>query len=202
MDEGARYHHGHLRQALIDEGLKALEIQGLDSLSLRALAESLGVSKTAPYRHFKTKKDLLTALAAEGYQLFADTLEERENDLLLLPTGRLLNGIYEMYGEFALARPELYRLMFSRLGNSLHSERCRINAQRSFAVLIRLVSGIKGSDEDPRDLVLSLYANLHGWVMIILDDLIPPEVGVGRENWMDFALKPDLADQKSPKGRT
>lgn len=194
MDERTRYHHGNLGQALIDEGLKTLETQGLDSLSLRALAESIGVSKTAPYRHFSTKQDLLTALAAEGYQLFANVLEGREDDLILLPKAQLLNGIYEMYGEFALARPELYRLMFSRLGNSLHSERCRINAQRSFAVLIRLASVIKGSDEDPRDLVLSLYANLHGWVMIMMDDLIPPGVGVDRENWLDFALKPELAE--------
>lgn len=192
MNEGASYHHGHLRQALIDEGLKALENQGLDSLSLRALAESLGVSKTAPYRHFKTKKDLLTALAAEGYQLFADTLEEQESHLLSLPEANLLNGMYKMYGDFALSRPELYRLMFSRLGNSLHSERCRINAQRSFEVLIRLASAIRKDDGDSRDLVLSLYANLHGWVMIILDDLIPPELGVDRENWREFALKPGL----------
>lgn len=194
MDEGAPYHHGHLRQALIDEGLKTLEARGLDSLSLRALAETLGVSKTAPYRHFPTKQDLLIALAAEGYKLFADILEESEKDILLLPHDLRLDAIYKMYGEFALIRPELYRLMFSRLGNSLHSERCRINAERSFAVLIRLASGIKGTDKDPRDLVLSLYANLHGWVMIMMDDLIPPDIGVGKENWMEFALKPELTE--------
>jgi AcrR family transcriptional regulator len=194
MDESAPYHHGHLRQALIDEGLKALEKKGLDSLSLRALAESLGVSKTAPYRHFSTKRDLLTALAAEGYQLFADNLEAGEKAIALLPPENRLDGMYKMYGDFALSRPELYRLMFSRLGNSLHSERCRINAQRSFTVLIRFAAELKGTEEDPRDLVLSLYANLHGWVMLMLDDLIPPDVGVDKENWMDFALKPEIGN--------
>ncbi|MDA3941286.1 MAG: TetR/AcrR family transcriptional regulator [Spirochaetia bacterium] len=192
MLENTPYHHGHLRQSLIDEGLKALEQSGLESLSLRALAESLGVSKTAPYRHFATKRDLLTVLAAEGYQLFADKLEEWEKELINIKGKERLNRIYKVYGEFALGNPELYRLMFSRLGNSLHSERCRINAQRSFAVLIRLAEGMLDSQKDPRSLVLSLYANLHGWAMILLDDIIPPDVGVNSENWQEFALKPEL----------
>ena len=53
------YHHGHLREELIRRGLNALEQEGAEALSLRALAESAGVSKTAPYRHFKDKEEFL-----------------------------------------------------------------------------------------------------------------------------------------------
>ncbi len=190
MSETQRYHHGNLRQALIDAGLSALEESGLDELSLRALAESLGVSKAAPYRHFKTKNELLAALAAEGYQLLADLLENSEEKLLKLEGAEVSREMYRIYGDFALSRPELYRLMFSRLGNSLHSERCRLNGERAFASLGRLASRIQGTAEDPRKLILSLYASLHGWVMLLMDDLIPPEVGVTPENWQAFALLP------------
>ena len=55
--------------------LEVLEKDGLDNLSLRALAQTLGVSKTAPYRHFEDKQALLIALSAEGFRLFADALE-------------------------------------------------------------------------------------------------------------------------------
>lgn len=63
------YHHGHLREELIRRGLEALEREGAEALSLRALAEAAGVSKTAPYRHFKDKDLFLGALADEGYCL-------------------------------------------------------------------------------------------------------------------------------------
>ncbi len=191
MTEKTPYHHGHLRQALINEGLRILESKGLDSLSLRALAETLGVSKTAPYRHFPTKRDLLIALAAEGYQIFADKLEEWEKILINLNKEDHLQKIYAYYGEFALERPELYRLMFSRLGNSLHSERCKLNAERAFSVLVTLAQSLTEKESDPRSMTLSLFANLHGWAMLLMDDLIPPTTGVNQDNWLDFALKPD-----------
>lgn len=194
------YHHGNLRQELINKGLEVLEETGLEELSLRALAESLGVSKTAPYRHFATKRDLLTALAAEGYQLFADAMEEGESKFLDDDGRPRIDRVYRIFGAFAQKRPELYRLMFSSLGNSLHSERCRLNAQRAFSVLIRLADHIEFSGKDPRPIVLSMWAKLHGWVLLLLDDLIPPDIGVSWENWEDFVLGDDyLSGPGSPR---
>jgi hypothetical protein len=60
------YHHGDLRNALIDAGLAALEVHDASELSLRALARDLGVSANAVYRHFADKNALLAALAAAG----------------------------------------------------------------------------------------------------------------------------------------
>lgn len=193
MSGKTAYHHGNLRKSLIAVALEELEKLGLDELSLRALAEQLGVSKTAPYRHFSTKRDLLAALAAEGYELFADMLEEREEEVLALEGRDRIGRMYELYGEFARSRPELYRLMFSRLGNSLHSQRCRANAERAFSSLIRMSrSLLSDPDQDPRPLVLSLYASMHGWATVLMDDLIPPEVGVDWSNWQEFVHTPEI----------
>ena len=60
------YHHGDLRSALVEAGLKALETTPLNDLSLRQIARDVGVSATAVYRHSPDKAALLSALAAEG----------------------------------------------------------------------------------------------------------------------------------------
>ncbi|AHC16357.1 TetR/AcrR family transcriptional regulator [Salinispira pacifica] len=198
MSEKNSYHHGNLRESLISIALEELEKTGLDELSLRALADRLGVSKTAPYRHFATKRELLASLAAEGYELFANMLEEREEEVLALEGNDRVRRMYELYGEFARTRPELYRLMFSRLGNSLHSERCRTNAERAFASLIRMsVSLLRPPDQDPRPAALSLFASMHGWATLLMDDLIPPDTGVDWSNWQNFVQTLNINTTKS-----
>jgi AcrR family transcriptional regulator len=62
------YHHGSLRSALVSAGMAVVETDGPDALSLRDLARSLGVSPTAPYRHFEDRRALLIAIAAEGFK--------------------------------------------------------------------------------------------------------------------------------------
>jgi AcrR family transcriptional regulator len=62
------YHHGNLRRELLDRAAQVITEQGVEDLSLRALAQQLGVSHAAPARHFKDKADLLRALAKEGFQ--------------------------------------------------------------------------------------------------------------------------------------
>ena len=70
------YHHGNLRRALLDNALAMIEERGPAALSLRALARRLGVSHAAPTHHFPDKAALLTAIAADGYTLLAETLEQ------------------------------------------------------------------------------------------------------------------------------
>ena len=66
------YHHGNLRQALINRAIETLSEKGIEQLSLRALARDLGVSHAAPLRHFAKKTDLLGAIAIEGVQSLLD----------------------------------------------------------------------------------------------------------------------------------
>ena len=70
------YHHGDLRRTLVDEALAAIERDGPGSVSLRDLARRAGVSHAAPTHHFGDKVGLLTAIAAEGFDLLADELQD------------------------------------------------------------------------------------------------------------------------------
>jgi len=62
------YHHGNLRAELLEAAINQLRNAEVEELSLRALARDLGVSQTAPYRHFSDKGELLAAMAARGYR--------------------------------------------------------------------------------------------------------------------------------------
>ncbi|MGA2641187.1 MAG: TetR/AcrR family transcriptional regulator [Spirochaetia bacterium] len=184
------YHHGALKETLLAEALHDLETEGLEGVSLRRLAESAGVSKTAPYRHFADKRELLVAIAADGFRLLAEKLESAPQG----ETGDALEGIrslFRAYMDFARDRPALYRLMISRLGFELHSEACRLNSERALGCLIRAVQAAQASgwrpEKESMALVLSLWASVHGWATLLIDGLLPPGFAVKGDDWLGFA---------------
>src|SRR6201991_1529342 len=70
------YHHGDLRDALVQAALREAEQGGPEAISIKALASALGVSQPAPYRHFADREALLTAVTAEAFRQFNATLRE------------------------------------------------------------------------------------------------------------------------------
>ena len=104
------YHHGELRESLLETAGALLEKDGPAGLSLRKVGRQLGVTPGAPYRHFEDKDALLTALATGGFQkLRGAMLADQEG----APDGReRLRRVGVGYLDFASAHPELFRLMF------------------------------------------------------------------------------------------
>jgi AcrR family transcriptional regulator len=188
MRKKQAYHHGALRETLLAAALRSLEEDGLEALSLRALAQGAGVSKTAPYRHFADRQALLVALAAEGFRMFADALETGLAEAQ--PPGahhpaEPTRSLSRAYLDFARANPTLYRLMFSRLGYGLHSETCRLNAARAFTCLQRAVAQSQAAGwrpaQEPRALALSVWAQAHGWAGLLNDGLVADDMARGVE---------------------
>jgi AcrR family transcriptional regulator len=106
-----RYHHGDLRHSLIQAGLQVLAEQGVDALTLREVARRAKVSQAAPYHHFADKADLISAIAQHGFEDFAEALRagaETMGDGAL----QRLTGMGLAYVQFAVANPELFRLLF------------------------------------------------------------------------------------------
>jgi AcrR family transcriptional regulator len=68
------YHHGNLHQALLDRAAEVIAADGIEAVSLRALARDLGVSHAAPRRHFADRRALLVALAREGFRRSVDAM--------------------------------------------------------------------------------------------------------------------------------
>ena len=76
MSEKA-YHHGNLRFALIEAALDILDESGIDAVSIRQVAKRVGVAHSAPANHFKNKRALFTALAAEIFKQLAQKMHHR-----------------------------------------------------------------------------------------------------------------------------
>ncbi|MCY4005839.1 MAG: TetR/AcrR family transcriptional regulator [Rhodobacteraceae bacterium] len=69
------YHHGNLRQALVDSALELIEETGPQTFTIAQAAKRVGVSAAAPYRHFGSRQELLIEAARQGFEIFADLLE-------------------------------------------------------------------------------------------------------------------------------
>ena len=106
------YHHGDLHEHILCAACELLEENNIASLSLRAVAKKVGVSHTAPYRHFKDKESLLAGIAGRGYDELATQLAEavelHSND----PAAQLQEAGYR-YLQLAINNPQCTQLMYS-----------------------------------------------------------------------------------------
>src|ERR671933_675546 len=114
-----RYHHGALEQALVNEAVRQVRERGAEQVSLRGLAQTIGVSPSAAYQHFPDKAALLAAVcAAIGDELGAlmqGAVDAVEDDGEAGAVGRFL-AVGRAYVTFALAQPHLFRHMFGPAG--------------------------------------------------------------------------------------
>jgi len=115
--ERATYHHGDLRNALLDEAARLVAERGAEGFSLREAARAVGVSATAAYRHFADRTALLAAVASDGFARLAAAME-RATARVAAPAGSraraaaVLAAVGEAYVEFAVRHPARYRVMF------------------------------------------------------------------------------------------
>ena len=105
------YHHGNLRAELLDTAIAQLGSEGTEALSLRALARAIGVSQTAPYRHFSDKGELLAAMATRGYENLLWSLQEAGAHSDHSPPDQL-RAFARAYVAYAADNPALFKLMF------------------------------------------------------------------------------------------
>jgi len=110
------YHHGDLRNGLLEAARNILEEESLAALTLRAVARKAGVSHAAPYRHFPNHEALLVELSIEGFDELRESLAEAGK--APGPESDKIANIGAAYMRFVAQRPALARLMFgSQLPN-------------------------------------------------------------------------------------
>jgi AcrR family transcriptional regulator len=161
--------------------MRLLERSDADSLSLRAVAREAGVSATAVYRHFADKAALLRALAADGL----DQLAANQRDAMLaagdVAAGLEASGI--AYVRFALARPQLFRMIMSNLavnaGAAIDQTAAAPDAvsaaMRQLRSGIAALAGPDASAEDVRIIAARAWAQVHGLALLILDGQLPAD---------------------------
>jgi AcrR family transcriptional regulator len=106
------YHHGDLKAVLLDETARILRDEGEAALSLRRLATNLGVSRTAPYHHFKDKQTLLSAVAEEGFIRFNRAMKTALDKSRGKGGEQAMRDYVKAYVNFAVNNAEYYDLMY------------------------------------------------------------------------------------------
>jgi AcrR family transcriptional regulator len=174
-----RYHHGDLRRALIEAAVESIAETGPSALSLRAVAKRAGVSHAAPGHHFGDKAGLLTAVAAQGYDRFADALDRAWET-----TGDFIEvGI--AYVRFAIDNRPYFETMFRpELLHEDDADLVRAEA-RSLAALVRGAGepqpGPDGVTPEYNASALCAWSLVHGFAGLLMGGNFPPEVAADPE---------------------
>jgi len=164
------YHHGELRQALLEAAEALLEKNGPTGLSLRKLGRQLGVTPGAPYRHFEDKDALLAALATVGFQRLRQTMLGAQEGALDAEDRLRRAGVG--YLEFASKHPELFRLMFGWMP-AREAPELNESGGAAFAVLEETLAACEGEgllSTSTREAGLLAWSSVHGAAFLLIDD--------------------------------
>jgi AcrR family transcriptional regulator len=168
------YHHGDLRNALLEAALELVREEGVGAISLREVARRAGVSHAAPAHHFRDKAGLLTALATQGYELFGAALRagaaRAPNDPQL--RFRWVGWAYVM---FAAEHRAHFEIMFRP--ELLHQEDAALT-QASDAAYDELTNSVKAcfpnaTDEEREVMEIRAWSEVHGLATLWLHGNLP-----------------------------
>ena len=182
MSEKKTYHHGDLRRTLLDEAALLIREDGEAGLSMRRLAARAGVSRTAPYHHFKDKQVLLCAIAEEGFRRYRSVLSLEGSQL----SEDSLRRFVRDYLDFALDNAEYYDLMFGshlwktgEITDSLRNE-----AYGSFRLYLEQVrewqhQGLVNPELDVLRYSQVSWSTLHGMSRLLIDGVYLDSAAMG-----------------------
>ncbi|WP_030060644.1 TetR/AcrR family transcriptional regulator [Streptomyces novaecaesareae] len=157
-------HDKDLRARLVAAGVELVATGGVQALGLREIARHAGVSHGAPRRYFPTHRELLAAIAQQGFGRLTDTLAGA--DALAATTDAdartRLDGLARAYLGFAAANPGMFELMFRHDLLEGSGAELRRTTMPLFLTFVRLVSEVHPQSEDPAAATAALWSNLHG----------------------------------------
>jgi AcrR family transcriptional regulator len=172
-----QYHHGDLRRALLQAAVRTIHSHGMDGLTLRGVGSTLGVSRTALYRHFTDKAALLAAVAAEGFRTLREQTARAWED-----GGRGLRGFEAMgvaYVRFAITHPSHYRVMFGADISKVGDAELADEGTGAFQVLVDALNELQQQDlarrDDTRQMALFVWSTVHGVAMLAIDGRLGQE---------------------------
>ncbi|NJM16883.1 MAG: TetR/AcrR family transcriptional regulator [Bacteroidales bacterium] len=167
------YHHENLREHIIEEALKQIKAKDVSKLSIREISKKLGVSHNAPYKHFKSKDDLLCALIKKGYaevtQNFADIVEKHKDNYV-----DTMTELGKMYIKFNTEKYEYTKIIAafdyqnSKYKDEVEEVFLKAYSHHSATLLKGQQAGVF-IDEDPRYIAFITRAFVHGIVALMMN---------------------------------
>jgi AcrR family transcriptional regulator len=196
------YHHGNLREVLLESALRLIAEMGPTGFTLRELARRAGVSHNAPYRHFRDRDDLMAAVATQGFRELTRAMRRAAEDHTE-PLDRLKQaGI--AYITFALRRPEHFAVMFDG-PVSLKSEHPGSSeaAKEAFTTLVSFVQGCQEAGRfppgDPQSFTLLAWSMVHGVAKLAITGRLPFRTKAEILKFAGFVIDESLASRASAR---
>jgi len=198
MEESPKraYHHGDLREALIEQAVASVDAVGADHVSLRAVAAAVGVSPSAAYHHFADKEALMETVSERGFaQLDSFILSHASVDTNPSDPLELMRHSANAYISFAVDHPHLFHVMFNGritpprpdyIEDSLVSTLGRLQADYGFAL------------EDAHLLETVLIASVHGIAALVIEGRMDRELVPAAVDMLTtiIAKTPDNSERK------
>jgi len=184
------YHHGDLRNALLEASERLLAKTGVAALSLREVAKQAGVSHAAPYRHFKGKAALMSGLAQSGFDRLRSAIRMAADKIPFDPEQKLVEASVA-YVHMALRHPELMQLMFSAAQGQAVDRELRQASMATLDPLVDIINaGIEAGvfrDRNASELALVAWTSMHGLAMLFAARLM--EIDVADKKSLDGLIR-------------
>jgi AcrR family transcriptional regulator len=167
------FHHGDLRQALIDLAMNAVRRYGANAFSLREAAKLAGVTPGAAYRHFASREALLAEVKLFGFALLSKHMICAMKGL---DPKKRFAALGLAYVSFAMEEPHLFALLFGPRAGGPYSNPLENKAEDAFALLRQCIAdfqGIAGHEVDPADLAMA-WASAHGAARLVVEGVWHP----------------------------
>jgi AcrR family transcriptional regulator len=171
-----KYHHGDLKNALIEAGAEILSKEGVNGLSLRKVASKAGVSHAAPYAHFPDKQTLIAAISTEGYRMLYERIEAAVQRSGGDPARELVEAAWA-YVSFAISDPAHFKVTISGVVEKEKEYPAFVEmSKKTFGLVVRIVGDCQAAGilkPGPADVsAVSVWSIVHGIATLLIEDQI------------------------------
>jgi AcrR family transcriptional regulator len=171
------YHHGRLKDALLEAARSLVAERGTAGFTLAEAAKRVGVTNAAPYRHFPDRNALMTELAQQGFQSFGQRLAQAWDHGRPNPRSAFMR-MGAAYLAFAREEPGLYAAMFENVG-ALATPESGEAADKALAVLRQACAAVLAdagaAPEGARKLAFEIWSFSHGVAMLAAGGHLDPK---------------------------
>lgn len=165
-----KYHHGNLKQALIDAGIRIINKEGEQGVSLRKVAAACGVSHSAPYAHYKDKDELLSAIKESVTEQFTEYLNKAVDGMKEESSEKAIVAMGRSYVKFFIDNPDYYQFLFYNQRITVHLMTGEIHEEDYppylllKALFLRYLDekGINLSDEEKEIELIKIWSTVQG----------------------------------------
>ncbi|MGE3727845.1 MAG: TetR/AcrR family transcriptional regulator [Candidatus Sericytochromatia bacterium] len=176
------YHHGDLYEALLEATLECVTQKGVQGLSLRAIAQAVGVSPAAPYRHFADKQEMIAAVAARGFEKMSLRLAALTESKPL----EKLRAQARVYCQFGLEFPDYFALMFGSAieDKALYPHLAQATDETFMYFLETITAAMKEKKlrkAPPELIALTFWGQIHGFTSLLVNKQLKWD-NLGAEN--------------------